>query len=271
MEDRCKRIADRRYDKPSAYKSGAIVRCRKGDIWKGLKEITQKDTVEDIAEAFVNSEIGKKYSKYDCKSVTRAFVKWATDNGIETKIITFAPPSAEFIKQHPEFKGKSGEGDSHIMPIVNNQAIDFTVRQFGINRSYENPLITPLSNVKFVYSKFGYFTNKPEWFDGGKTHWIGSLSSIPSDIFNQDFGDEILENIKEAKKETLRTWFKRKGAPGKTGGWVDCNTCREVDGKTKCKPCGRQKGEKRAKYPSCRPTPSQCKQPGKGKKWGKTK
>jgi hypothetical protein len=117
-EDRCKRIADRRYDKPSAYKSGAIVRCRKGKIWKGLKEDEQLD---------------------------------------------------------------------------------------------------------------------------------------------------------EKQKETLRTWFKRKGAPGKTGGWVDCNTCREVDGKTKCKPCGRQKGEKRAKYPSCRPTPSQCKQPGKGKKWGKTK
>jgi hypothetical protein len=36
--DRCKRIADRKYDKPSAYKSGAIVRCRKGDIWKGIKE-----------------------------------------------------------------------------------------------------------------------------------------------------------------------------------------------------------------------------------------
>lgn len=116
-EDRCKRIADRKYDKPSAYKSGAIVRCRKGNIWKGLKE----------------------------------------------------------------------------------------------------------------------------------------------------------EELTEKQKETLRTWFKRKGAPGKTGGWVDCNTCREVDGKTKCKPCGRQKGEKRAKYPSCRPTVSACKQPGKGKKWGKTK
>ena len=38
-EDRCKRIADRKYDKPSAYKSGAIVRCRKGNIWKKLKEI----------------------------------------------------------------------------------------------------------------------------------------------------------------------------------------------------------------------------------------
>ena len=115
-EDRCKRIADRKYDKPSAYKSGAIVRCRKGNIWKDLKE-------EDINE-----------------------------------------------------------------------------------------------------------------------------------------------------KETLRTWFKRKGAPGKEGGWVDCNAPIRKDGKiTGYKTCGRKEGEKRAKYPSCRPTPAQCKSPGKGKKWGKTK
>jgi hypothetical protein len=110
--DRCLRIADRKFDKPSAYKSGAVVRCRKGDIWKGINE------EEELNE-----------------------------------------------------------------------------------------------------------------------------------------------------KESLNKWFKRKGAPGKTGGWVDCNTCR--DGK--CKPCGRAKGETRAKYPSCRPTPSACKRPGKGKTWGKTK
>ena len=36
--DRCLRIADRKFDKRSAYKSGAVVRCRKGKIWKGLKE-----------------------------------------------------------------------------------------------------------------------------------------------------------------------------------------------------------------------------------------
>jgi hypothetical protein len=35
------------------------------------------------------------------------------------------------------------------------------------------------------------------------------------------------EVIQEKVKETLRTWFSRKGAPGKKGGWVDCNTCRE--------------------------------------------
>jgi hypothetical protein len=32
--DRCLRIADRKFDKPSAYKSGAVVRCRRGEIWK---------------------------------------------------------------------------------------------------------------------------------------------------------------------------------------------------------------------------------------------
>jgi len=116
--DRCLRIADRKYDKPSAYKSGAVVKCRKGMIWKGLKE------------------------------------------------------------------------------------------------------------------------------------------------------EVILEKV----KETLRTWFSRKGTPGKKGGWVDCNAPIKKDGKiTGYKSCGREEGEKRSKYPSCRPTPSQCKTPGKGTKWGKTK
>ena len=76
----------------------------------------------------------------------------------------------------------------------------------------------------------------------------------------------------EAEKETLRTWFKRKGAPGKTGGWVDCNSPIRKDGEiVGYKPCGRQKGEERSKYPSCRPTPAGCKDKGKGKTWGKTK
>ena len=123
--DRCLRIADRKFKKPSAYKSGAVVRCRKGSIWKGLKENQLKELIK-------------------------------------------------------------------------------------------------------------------------KT---------------------LLED------ESLHKWFKRSGPKGKQGGWVDCNTGRKdkKTGKMKYKACGRKKGEKRAKYPSCRPTPAKCKDPGKGKKWGKTK
>ncbi len=80
---------------------------------------------------------------------------------------------------------------------------------------------------------------------------------------NREDSEEIIEDLKK--------WFRqdKDGAgPAKRGGWVDCNTCRKnkKTGRKKCKPCGRKKGEKRAKYPSCRPTPSKC---GKRGKWGK--
>jgi hypothetical protein len=94
---------------------------------------------------------------------------------------------------------------------------------------------------------------------------------------NFNINDLITEKRKLTSKPSsegnLRDWFKRKGAKGSTGGWVDCNTCRkdEETGRTKCKPCGRQEGEKRSKYPACRPTPGSCKKykSSKGKSWGK--
>ena len=69
-----------------------------------------------------------------------------------------------------------------------------------------------------------------------------------------------------SKESSLRDWFGRKGAKGKKGGWVDCNA---PDGKGGYKSCGRSSGEKRSKYPACRPTPGACKEKGRGKSWGK--
>ena len=69
-----------------------------------------------------------------------------------------------------------------------------------------------------------------------------------------------------SKESSLRDWFKRKGAKGKKGGWVDCNA---PDGKGGYKSCGRGSGEKRKKDPACRPTPGACKERGRGKSWGK--
>jgi len=68
------------------------------------------------------------------------------------------------------------------------------------------------------------------------------------------------------KESSLRDWFGRKGAKGKKKGWVDCNA---PDGKGGYKSCGRGSGEKRKKYPACRPTPGACKERGRGKSWGK--
>ena len=56
-------------------------------------------------------------------------------------------------------------------------------------------------------------------------------------------------------KETLNDWFNKNDGKG----WVDCNT-----GKT----CGRKTGEKRKKYPACRPTMAECND-NKNKKEGR--
>ena len=46
-DDRCTRIAKRKYDVwPSAYASGAVVRCRDGKIWKGVKESVEVSDLE---------------------------------------------------------------------------------------------------------------------------------------------------------------------------------------------------------------------------------
>jgi len=65
--------------------------------------------------------------------------------------------------------------------------------------------------------------------------------------------------------EDLKKWFGR----NKGKGWIDCNTCKrnpKTGRRIKCKACA---GKDRKKYPDCRPTPSKCSDPGRGKKWGK--
>lgn len=105
---------------------------------------------------------------------------------------------------------------------------------------------------------------------------VAKMSTDSSNLHKKQI-DQIDDLIGEKtdyskeKESGLHGWFSRQGGKGKSKGWVDCNTCRKdkKTGKKKCKPCGRKEGEKRSKYPACRPTPAACETRGKGKKWGK--
>ena len=53
-DDRCTRIAKRKYDVwPSAYASGAVVKCRQGKIWKGVSENTDLTLNEEYEELLI--------------------------------------------------------------------------------------------------------------------------------------------------------------------------------------------------------------------------
>jgi hypothetical protein len=224
--DRCLRIADRKFDKPSAYKSGAVVRCRQGKIWKGIKENKYNNTEENEEFTLVKS------NPFDIQKL------------VDKKIIFVTKPG----------NGKGGieepnwEGDASIITLLNIVKAEPWMKQA----------------VKYPMPQAIPYIQK----DQDKLLYNGKYNQILWSIEKMDFNPEDFYLNKDINEdESLHKWFNRQGAPGKNKGWVDCNTCR--DGK--CKPCGRAKGETRAKYPSCRPTPSACKRPGKGKTWGKTK
>ena len=62
--DRCTRIAKRKYDVwPSAYASGAVVKCRQGKIWKGVSENASDQQIDDallLEEIEIIEEAKKK-------------------------------------------------------------------------------------------------------------------------------------------------------------------------------------------------------------------
>ena len=337
--DRCLRIADRKFDKPSAYKSGAVVRCRKGGIWKGIKE-EQLDESKQVGTIYhyttFNSGLkilqSNQLKSSDAADSTNAkpvfaisftrdkrfhdnhvvgFEESSFGNTPQLRLTLDGNKLSNRFKVQPYSQGgvfdkgkKSFEAEER---IISDKPFTIPLSDYLISVDalveYKNPGKNGDWDAEFDYEeyapirakiiKFAQDKNLPinlivnkngdPWPDKIKPKLINKIlnwftiketddpQSGKAAPYGSGFSKVTEEMLLEKVKETLRTWFSRKGEPGKKGGWVDCNTCREVDGKTKCKACGREKGETRSKYPSCRPTASQCKTPGKGKKWGKTK
>ena len=156
------------------------------------------------------------------------------------------------------FKSKSHKRQSQIINLIHQRS----------RAAYQN---AKDPKVKARLKKaFDYATERKE-ASKRKTKRMQKSKNEIKDIIMQEVEAMMDEKKKKAgtessKESSLRDWFGRKGAKGKKGGWVDCNA---PDGKGGYKACGREKGEKRSKYPACRPTPGACKEKGKGKSWGK--
>jgi len=256
--DRCLRIADRKFDKPSAYKSGAVVRCRKGKIWKGIKEGEEQLNVQDLAYKQIPGLLEKGIEEEleflsDIMDETLEDTKNLTNPEIKRVPLKSIKPS----QQGEDYKNPSSESEAEeFRKILNGEKNVEDHREGDLH-----PILVNRITNKIIDGNHRHYA----LLAANSPYAVVLYVDVPRGYLNEE------EQLTEKQKETLRTWFKRKGAPGKTGGWVDCNSPIRKDGKiTGYKPCGRQEDETRSKYPSCRPTPSKCKDPGKGTKWGKT-
>ena len=268
--DRCTRIAKSKYDVwPSAYSSGAVVRCRQGKIWRGLKEEEEdvnfmggitKGELEEAKKArtklrkkkksefskFVGSEFGDEEGNIFSVEEVYEFVeankeKYFKSNFPISKLIhNLEWWDKNYDINNKEHKRRMMNSDTSYPLLVVKEKNNLSVAD-GLNRLYKAVNIENKKNIDI------YLINKED------------IMSLNKKSLNEktDFSKE--------KKQGLHGWFARQGGKGKSKGWVDCNTCR--DGK--CKSCGRKEGESRSKYPACRPTPSACKTKGRGKSWGK--
>lgn len=330
--DRCLRIADRKYDKPSAYKSGAVVKCRQGKIWKDLKEgesitkrkiyvlvgppavgkstwikntfdnaqpyvISRDDIVNQVADSFgwtyddlfvnppQNSQVGDYDEKYGEVIKSPSYMSWQplsfskvleANNQVHatfTKRVSSAVNSGKDIVV--DMTNMTADARKNALKAIEgNENLFEKIAVVFPFQGAEDVIINIAKKRAEAAKRMGKSKTIP---DSVMRKMFASFQDISSDegfdkIVQQD-NRNLLSTLNEKtdfskeKSKGLRGWFERRGGEGKSKGWVDCNTCR--DGK--CKPCGRQEGEKRSKYPSCRPTPAACKQKGKGKTWGKTK
>lgn len=236
-KDACYRKVRARYDVwPSAYASGALVKCRKvgAENWGN-------STNEDL----IPGGLGDKLKG----SMEEQHKQLADMHGV----------SVEEINKQVQ-KGIKVE-----MEHTDNEDI---AHEIAMEHVYEDPkYYDKLASIEEVYSdkqrrfmcaKAKQGADRPKGLSKKEAEEMCSGPMIDEE--NKKAGTE------SSKENNLRDWFKRKGEKGSTGGWVDCNS---PDGDGGYKSCGRKEGEKRSKYPSCRPTPGACKEKGKGKSWGK--
>ena len=186
---------------PSAYASGALVKCRK----VGAKNWGNKSKNEEI----------------------------------ELEEIYLAEEKMELTPENLEKILRDEGGASGMDPFT--KAID------ALKKKSKKNLIR--------YENVGLHEDGDYILEDGKK--LKSSKKRPV-ILKRKKRQRLMRNAKSERKPeqnppknpTLRDWFKRKGAKGSKGGWVDCNA---PDGKGGYKSCGRGSGEKRKNTPPAAP------------------
>ena len=300
---------------PSAYASGALVKCRKvgAKNWGNSKKESLRIIIEDeISQVLLENK--------DDDNLEKAIMKALKDEGgaagldalekhtdaTEEEIKSIIKKS-EKIQTHrdDDIIDMSGLEESYIKDYAKHSTLNLGqvlrhLKYLTDLPGTNNKIEAIKKRLKYMVNDLYYTVTPGQWHHSQEE--LDELSKYKyKDLikmgFDPDFADKMLSNspkiemqeaiieeiIKQeteryliekkkkagtesSKESSLRDWFGRKGAKGSKKGWVDCNS---PDGKGGYKSCGRSSGEKRKKYPACRPTPGACKEKGKGKSWGK--
>ena len=244
-KDACYHKVKSRYDVwPSAYASGALVKCRKVGAKNWGNKSKKNEGLEVDIEYFVydHRKDGNKHPVNKRTYNTKDSARKAKD-----KLDSKHGSAIHSVGQRKKTKKESL--DFVDIDTIVNEEID----RYLSERCQKGYKTHPKRKTKKMY---------------GRTYrnCVKAEESMDPATNKEELEEKLTD--KPSSESSLKDWFGRKGEKGSKSGWVDCNTCRKdkKTGRKKCSACGRSTGEKRAKYPSCRPTPGAC---GKKGNYGK--
>jgi len=216
QRDRCLRIADRKYDKPSAYKSGAVVRCRKGDIWKDLKETRLSDLTDiepyndsddeyaqNLDQYLVDDGVDWKKESYitllNPHKISPSEWNYLSDNPRNPKSLKFAQQPLDKFK--PILALKTGNDTYEAIDGI-HRTYAFRLRNYMIPAIVITPKLeqslntTDTQMVNFMYNKYQN-ANIP--------------TPVPNDSINEDESlhryrkEYIWKDLKETNLKSVYT------------------------------------------------------------------
>ena len=250
--DRCARIAKRKYKVwPSAYASGAAVKCRKGKIWKGLKEGRVSSTLSSIAKG--DQELR---TEFDVFIKSRGGV-WSQE--LLKQFVADKKTSLNDVFGDEKRQKEFADLFSSLTDADYNDFTEEDWRNFWLiaqHADYNRPLQKKVQGILLKHKgekskHYRYITDRISCAETGSQKY-GTQKICEKD-----------ENLEEKKKRKYKPSFTREKEQGLHGwfarnrgkGWVNCRTGG---------PCGRESADGGGKYPACRPTLAQCKSAGRG-------
>lgn len=118
-------------------------------------KLFESQNLDSLANQFLDEysnqydlRLGKSFDKEkaNCSWFTKEFYNWVKSKSIDVKIVYF-----------------DSDVEAHIVPMIDGQTIDFSVKQFTKNSDDDYLILKPEDYIKWGYSEYEVLDEFPDW------------------------------------------------------------------------------------------------------------
>jgi 4a-hydroxytetrahydrobiopterin dehydratase len=154
-------------------------------------KLFESQNLDSLANQFLDEyshqydlRLGKPFDKEkaNCSWFTKEFYNWAKSKSIDVKIVYF-----------------DSDVEAHIVPMVDGQTIDFSVKQFTKNPDDDYIILAPEYYSKWGYSEYEILDEFPDWttvMSASKSKWSEIDNKLQREFEFDDF-QQALQFINE--------------------------------------------------------------------------